>query len=252
MPIITTDAVVLHTFDYLESSRILRLVTRDHGVRSAVARGARRSRRRFSGGLDLFAQGTASFAVKPGRDLDTLTGFEDVTTRTELGEDLERFAGAEAVAEIVLRLGAVGSDAAFFDVIAAALDRLVAAPPGTERDATLAGAWQIVAALGHAPSLTQCAECGDAIDESATALFAHSAGGVLCPRCEMLSAGGRKLPAGARATLAAWVDGKPARATEAEARAHQRLLREFLEYHLHDGRALRAYDLWEGTAWSAA
>lgn len=252
MPIITTDAVVLHAFDYLESSRILRFVTRDHGVRSAVARGARRSRRRFAGGLDLFAQGTASFHTKPGRDLDTLTGFEDVTTRATLGEDLERFAGAEAVAEIVLRLGAVGSDAALFDVVAAALDRLASAPRGGERDAALAGAWQIVAALGHTPVLDECAECGTAIDAATTALFTHSAGGVLCGRCATLSPGGRKLPGAARATLAAWVGGLPASASDAESRAHQRLLREFLEYHLHDGRALRAYDLWEGVAWSAA
>src|SRR5262245_27995046 len=160
MPTVTSSAIVLHAFDYLESSRILRFITRDGGLRSAVARGARKSRRRFAGGLDLFAQGTATFHTKPGRDLDTLAAFEDVRTRGALGEGLERFAGAEAVAEIVLRLGTVGTDAALFDVVAAALDRLAQTPDGTERDVTLAGAWQVVSALGHAPVLAQCAECG--------------------------------------------------------------------------------------------
>ena len=37
----TTEAVVLHAFDYLESSRIVKLLTRDLGLRSALARGAR-------------------------------------------------------------------------------------------------------------------------------------------------------------------------------------------------------------------
>jgi len=41
MALLTTDAIVLHGFDYLESSRILKLVTRDAGVRSVLARGAR-------------------------------------------------------------------------------------------------------------------------------------------------------------------------------------------------------------------
>ena len=33
MALLATDAIVLHSFDYLESSRILRLVTREAGVR---------------------------------------------------------------------------------------------------------------------------------------------------------------------------------------------------------------------------
>ena len=40
MTLVVTEAIVLHAFDYLESSRILRLVTRDAGVRSVLARGA--------------------------------------------------------------------------------------------------------------------------------------------------------------------------------------------------------------------
>ncbi|MFM8780511.1 MAG: DNA repair protein RecO, partial [Gemmatimonadota bacterium] len=49
-----TDALVLHAFDYRETSRIVRLATRHAGVVSAVARGARRPKSRFGSGLDLF------------------------------------------------------------------------------------------------------------------------------------------------------------------------------------------------------
>ncbi len=253
MPLIVTDAIVLHSFDYLESSRIVRLVTQDGAMRSALAKGARKSRRRFGSGLDLFAQGTASFYVKPGRDLDTLTGFEDVRPRNELAANLERFVGAETIVEIALRFGTAGSDAPLFGAIAAALDTLVVAPGADARTVTLAGAWHIVSALGHAPVVTHCAECGDAIPDDATVLFTHSAGGALCGRCAQLSPGGRKLPGEARAAIAEWCAGNLTPAlSDAAARAHQRLLREFLEYHLHDGRPLRAFDLWEGAAWTAA
>jgi len=40
--------------------------------------------------------------------------------------------------------------------------------------------------------------------------------------------------------------------TEAEARSHQRLLREFLGAHLSDDRPLRAFAVWEHERWSAA
>ncbi|MBA3580139.1 MAG: hypothetical protein H0W42_09155 [Gemmatimonadaceae bacterium] len=36
--------------------------------------------------------------------------------------------------------------------------------------------------------------------------------------------------------------------TAAEGRAHQRLLREFLDQHLSDGKKLIAYAMWESNA----
>ena len=43
MTLVVSDALVLHVQDYLESSRIVRLATREHGVQSVLARGARRT-----------------------------------------------------------------------------------------------------------------------------------------------------------------------------------------------------------------
>lgn len=252
MPLLVSEAIVLHAFDYLESSRIVRLVTRDLGMRSAIAKGARKSRRRFGSGLDLFAQGTASLLARPGRDLDTLTGFEDVRTRSAIGSDLERFTGAETIAEIMLRFGRDGADVELFDALAGALDGLLATSGAAARDATLAGAWRIIGVLGFGPSMNDCAECGTPIGPDDAATFTHAAGGALCARCTALSAGGRRLPAEARRTIADWLaGGRAPLAGESDARAHQRLLREFLGWHLHDGRPLRAFDLWE-RRWSAA
>ena len=59
--------------EYLESSRILRFITREGGLQAVIAKGARRPRSRFGAALDLFAQGSAQILVKPGRDLQTLT-----------------------------------------------------------------------------------------------------------------------------------------------------------------------------------
>jgi DNA repair protein RecO (recombination protein O) len=252
MPLLVSDAIVLHAFDYLESSRILRLATREGGVRSALAKGARRSERRFGSALDLFAQGTVSLSTKPGRDLDTMTAFDVDESRAALAEDLGRFAGASAVAELVLHFSSEHADPALFDAIAAALDGITAAPPGGALDATLAGAWHVIAALGFTPSLADCAECHAPIADDAAAVFHHAAGGALCDRCARLVPGGRRMPADARAALRAWTAGETAPPPDlASARAHQRLLREFLQHHVVDGRPLRAFAVWEGGAWSS-
>src|SRR5262245_1963306 len=119
---LVTDAIVLHAFDYLESSRILKLVTREAGVRSVLARGARRSKKRFGAALDLFAQGTAELHIKIGRDLDTLGAFDVTRARPALAAHLERFAGASAMAELTLRFARDDADPSLFDAVAATLD----------------------------------------------------------------------------------------------------------------------------------
>lgn len=252
MPSLQTPALVLHSFDYLESSRILRLVTRDGGVRSVLARGARRSSRRFGSALDLFAEGSAQLHVKQGRELDTLAGFDVTRAHPELAADLERFTGASAIAELTLRFAGEQADPPLYEAVVAALEAIGAAREGEAREATLAGAWRIVAALGFAPNVDLCGECHAPLDPEAAVLFSHPAGGAICGRCAGFAAG-RTLPARARAALRSWLAGERVHIDEdGEYRAHQRLLREFLREHLGDGRQLQAFEVWESNSWSAA
>ena len=83
-------------------------------------------------------------------------------------------------------------------------------------------------------------------------MFSHPAGGVLCTRCARSTPGSRTVPPAARDALRSWLGGARAElAGDADGRAHQRLLREFLREHLADGRPLRAFELWEHGRWSA-
>lgn len=250
MAILATEAVVLHSFDYLESSRIFRMVTRDGGVRSVLAKGARRSSRRFGSAMDLFAQGTAQLYAKPGRDLDTLSGFDVVRARPMLAEDLGRFSGASAIAELTLRFGRDTGDSGLFNAVVSSLDALASADGDATITATLASAWRIVSELGFAPTLENCAECHAEIADDVSVMFSHRSGGALCPRCGRLAPSGRVLPPDARHALRGFLAGDAGMpVADAAARAHQRLLREFLAEHLTDGRPLRALELWEEQRW---
>ena len=242
---LATDAVVLHLFDYRETSRIVRLITREAGLVSVVARGARRPRNRFGAALDLFASGTAQLALHATGDLHGLNGFDAVHSRPALAESLDRFSAANVIAELCLRFGRGSEAPEIFEATMAGLDAVAAAHGEDVNAVALAAAWRLVGEFGFAPALGQCAACHAPLAADADVTFHHRAGGALCPSCARRSGGGRRLPAVARATLAAWIAGGDAPVDRRAARSHARILREFLEEHLGDGRPLRAFVSWE-------
>lgn len=246
MTLISTDAIVLHVQDYLESSRIIRLATREHGVQSVLARGARRAKSRFGPSLDLFASGVAHFSLKPGRELSNLTGFDLTRSRLSLAEHLDRFAGASVLAEMALRFAHADPHDDAFDVLSRSLDEIAVAQAGNSTDCALAGAWRYVAALGFGPTLDRCCSCGAEVAIDRPAPFSHHGGGIVCAKCVRGVPPGRDLPADARRAVLAWLASEPSgELDEPSRRAHLRLLREFLHHHMSDGRSLRALDGWE-------
>src|SRR5215204_5138431 len=128
MPSLRTDAVVLHMFDYLETSRILRIATREAGVQSVLARGARRSKSRYGTALDLFASGTAEIFIKPGRDLHTLASFDVTRSRGQLAGDLDRFTAASAIVELAMRFATSESHSELYDALIVTLDSIAESP----------------------------------------------------------------------------------------------------------------------------
>lgn len=249
MSLLQTDAVVLHVADYLESSRILRLATRDAGVQSVVARGARSSRKRFGSAVDLFAEGQVQIQLKQGRDLHALNSFDVTRARPALAMDLGRFTAASTIAECVLRLVHDESAPAVFTALCASLDRLADAPPADTASVTLGALWQLVGEVGYRPTIDHCVECHDPIDPASEARFHPVAGGSCCARCTRRAPGGRVLPPEARDTLRQWLGGAQVSLNELAVRAHQRLLREFLFQHLPDNRPLKAFQVWEQGRW---
>jgi DNA repair protein RecO (recombination protein O) len=234
--LLPTRAVVLQAFAYGETSRIVRLLTREAGVQSAIARGAARPRSQFAI-LEPFADGVASLYMKPSRDLQTLGGFELTRSRQGLGADLLRFGAASLVAELVMRAGSEEAQPELFDAVVAGLDGLEAAPGDACETTALSVAWNIITVLGFGPELDSCVACGEPLPAEEPASFDYSAGGVRCAAC---AAGlpGRLLPAHARHALAAFSRGEPVRLEVSE--GHWRLLGRYLQHHIVDGAPLRS------------
>ena len=233
---------------YGETSKIVRLLTRDLGLVSGLARGARGRKSRTGPRLDLFAAGTASLLLKDTRDLHPLTAFEISHPHAALAHDVGRFAAASALVEVALRCAPSEPNPEIHDAVLHGLDALDAAPPELAESAALVACWGLVVALGFAPSLDRCTVCGAVT--SGALNFSAEQGGALCA-IHKAGAPHRRLPEADAAALAELVRGRlPDPPLDARhAAAHRRLLVAFIRHHLAEQRALPAIAFWDAESW---
>lgn len=196
-----TLGVVLRATPLRESDLLVVLYTESHGRVSAVARGARRSQRRFAGCLSLLVLSRFQLGRPPRGDLWSLESAELVESWNEVTGDVLAVAHASYYAEIVAGLlPADAPEPAVLELTLALWRALRDGPsPGVLRWLELA----LLDVTGHAPAIERCAACGSS--ELAGAMFDPGRGGVLCARCAATShgAGLRPLGAAGRAYLAA-------------------------------------------------
>lgn len=179
--------VVLRTTPLRESDLLVVLYTDVHGRISAVARGARRSQRRFAGALSLLVLARWQLGRKPRGELWSLDGAEVVREWTRLSADVVAVAHASYVAELVgALLPAESPDPHALEVICALWDSLAEGgpSPGALRAAELA----LLDLAGHRPAIDQCAACGEP-DLASGAVFDPARGGAICRRCAASSRG---------------------------------------------------------------
>ncbi len=248
---ISTPAIVIASFRYGETSKIVRLATRDYGVQSAIAKGALRPKSRFGAALQVLSEGTAHYLAKENRELHTLTGFDVGRVHVGLTERLDRYAAATALAELQLRLAPSAPHPGSFAVLADALAVLEIAPDEAVGVLALRALWRLVNVLGFAPALEQCARDGAELPEGAVA-FSIMEGGALCPTCARMQPA-PELPAAAREALGAFInlDRELPLLDERHATAHRRLLSRWVRHHLGEQAELPALEFWHKRSWAA-
>jgi DNA repair protein RecO (recombination protein O) len=260
MALVATPAVILRGYRYSETSKVVRLATRELGVQSAIAKGALRPRSPFGAGLELLSEGVAQLYHRDSRELQTLAAFEVTTLRRELATDLGRFAGATTLAEVMFKMAPPAALPPAYDTLVAGLGALATAPSDAVDATAVRALWRLLGVLGFEPSLVACARDGATIEagDGASIIFSAAEGGALCARCAAAGAaeGASRLPPPAYRALLALND--PAAILPvldaAHAAAHRRLVARFTRHHLDEGGApaLPALEFWERRAWIAA
>ncbi len=172
--------MVLRQHKLGEADRIVTLLTRDHGLVRAVAKGVRRTRSKFGARLEPFAH--IDVQLHPGRNLDIVTQVVSIDAfATDIVSDYGRYTCACAMLETAERLaGEERAPAPALHRLTVGALRAVAdgrRPRDLVLDAYLLRAMGIA---GWAPALTECARCATPGPHRA---FHVAAGGSVCVHC---------------------------------------------------------------------
>ena len=174
--------VVLRTHKLGEADRIITLLTRDHGVVRAVAKGVRKTSSRFGARLEPFMHVDVQLAV--GRNLDIIS--QAVTLDAfgaRIGNDYPQYTAGSAILETAAQLVDEDEESANaqYVLLISALNSLVRAEhdPGVILDSYQLRALSIA---GYAPSFDACAQCEAPGPHRS---FHAPSGGILCDNCRV-------------------------------------------------------------------
>jgi DNA repair protein RecO (recombination protein O) len=172
-PSTRTQAVVLRAQPLRDHDVIVELLGRETGRVSAVARGARNSRRRFGGALEIGTRVDADLVLKVGRDLHRLEDCEVRTPLRAIRGDLDRIQHLAYALELAhLGFPPEAADPAGYDLLAAFVDALEGAPASHE--ALVLWELALLRHLGYGLTIDRCPVSGEAPD----ALSLHVGGAV--------------------------------------------------------------------------
>jgi DNA repair protein RecO (recombination protein O) len=179
-----TPAIVLRGRPHGESDKIVTFLTKDWGKVTGIAKGAKRSQRRFVNVLEPFTHVHLRFRPSRSDELAFVFGCELIQSFRGPSRDLQRFALASYISEL-LDVMVTGREAGqeTYALLLASLQVL-------EDAANLSPAFlptlelQVLAHTGYAPHLIDCQQCGrDPRAEELTWVFSPSVGGLLCAHC---------------------------------------------------------------------
>lgn len=178
MATITDQAICIRHWDFSETSQTVSLFTREHGVLRGLAKGARREKGPFSGGIELLTRGEVVAIIKPGRDLATLASWGLSEVFSSLRRSLEAARVGFYFADLVHRM--VSDHDPHMRLFEAMRGALRSLESGDERAASLVRfQWALLDETGYRPVLDRDTDTGKELQGTDPLGFSPRAGGVL-------------------------------------------------------------------------
>ena len=227
---IATDALLLRRVEYGEADLVLTLLTRKLGKISALARGARKSSKRFGSALEPMHTLALELDERPGAELFTLLEAKLQVPRAKILSSLAAMEAAGVALSWVRRAAPPRTpEEAPYSVLITLLDRLADAANAEACGVALAEAGlSLLSAFGWGIDFERCVRCGRQALPTQSASVDPVRGGLICRSC-----GGARLrvSASARERMAQAAAGRTAVLTPDEAASALTLVEAALGAH---------------------
>ncbi len=185
MPLFKTDAIVVRSLNYGESDRIVTFFTRDFGKIKGIAKGARRSKKRFQNALGLFSHIHLSFFEREGAGLMRVDGCDILRSFPRIREDLKKIFFGNYYLELVNEMaGEREANREAFDLILSFLSGLDEGQANEEQLRMFE--IRMLSLFGYQPNMKRCDYCKkswDDLKETSVLFFSMERGGLVCGQC---------------------------------------------------------------------
>ena len=175
-----TEAIVLRLLDYGESDRIVTFCTAGYGKIRGIAKGARRSRKRFANALEPFCFSQLLFTRRGPDSLAMIDSSEVISHFPLIRADLEKTLRASYLIDLTDQfLPEEKKNEAVFELLNAFL-RLLEEHPATE---SLLRFFEIrlLKLAGYDPVLDRCLLCRTPVGTETSYRFVAADGGLIVP-----------------------------------------------------------------------
>jgi DNA repair protein RecO (recombination protein O) len=185
MPLHTTEAIVIRSLAYGESDKIVTFFTKDFGKIKGIAKGARRSKRRFQNALELFSHIRLTFFEREGAGLMRAEGCDILHSFSGIREDLKRIFYGHYFLELTNEMtGEREAASETFSLLLSSLSHLEEKEPHEE----LLRIFEIrmLSLFGYRPNMKKCDLCKKDWKDlmiSPAVFFSVEKGTLVCEGC---------------------------------------------------------------------
>jgi DNA repair protein RecO (recombination protein O) len=177
-----TEGIVLRVLDYGESDRIVTLCTAGFGKIRGIAKGARRSRRRFANALEPFSLLQVLFSRRRPESLARIDSCDVVSHFSGIRSDLEKTMIASCLIDLADQFAPEDkANESLFRLLGDFLRLLEEGPvpAGILRFFEI----RLLGLSGYDPVLDRCLVCNRAVCRGEGYRFSAAGGGLICSAC---------------------------------------------------------------------
>ena len=177
MKIESIDGIILSETNYSESSKILNIITKEHGLIGVMSKGCRNMKSKLRGISRKLIYGTVHIYYKE-KGLSTLIGMDVKNSFSKTIMDLEKISYASFIIDLTQQVVKQNDSEDIFDLLKYTLIKI---EEGLNPEAlTNILELKYLDYLGVSPSLDSCAHCGNTKE---IVTLSPSAGGYICKNC---------------------------------------------------------------------